>query len=93
MSGTGILIAWGVSYLVCGAALQMISIPGLLLRGYVVSAIIWPWVLWANDTPRIRPLLRWARGERVIERSEWPVGVFHLTIQCCDGSDYTERTP
>lgn len=77
-------------YLAFGAVLQLITVEGIRPIGYVVGAVIWPWLLYVDGTPRIRPFLRWARGERVIEQSEWPVGVLRQTVQRRDGSEYYE---
>lgn len=84
-----IILAWAfLCYLGVGFALQ-VETPDIRLRARVLGCFIWPWILHIDGTPRIRPLLRWARGEVVIEASEWPPGAERLTVRRRDGSEYT----
>lgn len=87
---TLIILTASLWYLCVGAIYTLNVSSDVQLRGRVVGALIWPWLMRIDGTPRIRPFLRWARGEIVIEASEWPPGTERLTIQRRDGSEYAE---
>lgn len=85
-----VILVWGfLCYLGTGFALQ-VETRDIRLRARLLGCFVWPWILCIDGTPRIRPFLRWARGEIVIEASEWPLGVERLTIRRRDGSEYAE---
>lgn len=77
-------------YAAIGIVLAMMAERVCRFRARLVTPFIWPYLMLVDGTPAIRPFRRWANGEKVIEASEWPLGVERLTIQRRDGSDYTE---
>jgi hypothetical protein len=83
------IIVFSFFYLSNGFAAGFIfAAPDLLMRGRFVMMFAWPICMIYEDAKWMDPILMWAKGERVIEQSEWPIGTFRQTVLRRDGTDY-----
>jgi hypothetical protein len=84
------LVAFGVfTYFATGLILAFCDPNDSNLRGRFVCSLIWPWVLWADGTPRIRWLTHFSGVEVVIEETTTLDMRVIQTVRQASGYEYT----